>query len=100
MGWEARGSHSYYYRKERDGSSVRSVYVGRGEMAQLTAALLAMQREDRRIKNQKLQQEQASLKALDLDLDVMLWAVNTMMDAALIVAGFHQHKRQWRKRRT
>jgi hypothetical protein len=79
---------------------VRSVYVwGLGELAQLTEVLLAMQREDRRIKNQRVRQEQALLEAFDLETDAMERAVNTMTDAALIAAGFHQHKRQWRKRR-
>lgn len=35
MGWERRGTHQYYYRKERDGSRVKSVYVGRGEIANM-----------------------------------------------------------------
>src|SRR5688500_8453371 len=38
MGWEQRGNHSYYYRKERSGSSVRSVYVGRGEVAHMISS--------------------------------------------------------------
>ncbi len=39
MGWETRGGTSYYYRKERDGASVRSVYGGGGETAALIAQL-------------------------------------------------------------
>ena len=35
MGWERRGNHEYYYRKEREGSRVKSTYVGRGEMAHM-----------------------------------------------------------------
>ena len=37
MGWEQRGNNSYYYKKERDGSRVKSVYVGRGEIAHMIA---------------------------------------------------------------
>jgi hypothetical protein len=33
MGWEQRGANQYYYRKERQGSRVKSTYVGRGEIA-------------------------------------------------------------------
>jgi hypothetical protein len=44
MGWEQRGSHQYYYRKERESSRVKSIYVGRGELAELTAMLDAIQR--------------------------------------------------------
>ncbi len=34
-GWEQRGSNSYYYRKEREASRVKSVYVGREEMGHM-----------------------------------------------------------------
>ena len=39
MGWEQRGNNSYYYKKERDGSRVKSVYVGRGEIAHMVAQI-------------------------------------------------------------
>ena len=35
MAWEQRGNNSYYYKKEREGSHVKSVYVGRGEIAKM-----------------------------------------------------------------
>ena len=35
MGWERRGSREYYYKKEREGSRVKSVYVGSGEIAHM-----------------------------------------------------------------
>lgn len=99
MGWEKRGNREYYYRKVREGSRVRSVYVGRGELAQLTAALIAMQREDRSNQNQELRLEQALLRAFDLEVHAMEAVIITITEAALLAAGFHQHKRQWRKRR-
>ncbi|MDQ3258304.1 MAG: hypothetical protein M3R15_31215 [Acidobacteriota bacterium] len=46
MGWETRGGTSYYYRKERDGASVRSVYVGSGETASLITQLEEMRSEE------------------------------------------------------
>ncbi|MFN2514559.1 MAG: hypothetical protein ABR568_24515, partial [Pyrinomonadaceae bacterium] len=39
MGWEQRGNNRYYYRKEREGPRVKSVYVGRGEIAQIVAQI-------------------------------------------------------------
>ncbi len=45
MGWEQRGIQKYYYRKVRESSRVKSIYVGRGELAELTARLEAMQRD-------------------------------------------------------
>jgi len=39
MGWEQRGNNQYYYRKEREGSRVKSVYVGRGEIAHMISEI-------------------------------------------------------------
>ena len=38
-GWEQRGNNSYYYKKRRDGARVKSVYVGRGEVAHFISEL-------------------------------------------------------------
>jgi len=37
MGWEHRGANASYYRKKRGGSRARSVYVGRGEFAEMVS---------------------------------------------------------------
>jgi hypothetical protein len=39
MGWEQRANNRYYYKKEREGSKVKSVYVGRGEIAHMVAQI-------------------------------------------------------------
>lgn len=39
MGWEQRGTNLYYYKKEREGSKVKSIYVGRGEVAHMISKL-------------------------------------------------------------
>jgi hypothetical protein len=41
MGWEQIGTIRYYYRKELDGVRVKSVYVGRGEMAHVISQFQA-----------------------------------------------------------
>ncbi len=99
MGWESRGSYKYYYRKERSGSRVRSIYVGRGEMAHLDAALFAMQKEDRRLSRMKEQQELEAIHTLELEIIALSLLVSTLIDATLIADGFHQHRRQWRRQR-
>ncbi len=99
MGWESRGSYKYYYRKERSGSRVCSIYVGRGEMAQLDAALFAIQQKDRQAGRMKQPQELETLGPLDADIDALSRLTFTLTEAALIAAGFHQHRRQWRKLR-
>jgi hypothetical protein len=97
MAWEQRGNHFYYYQKERSGGRVRSVYVGRGEIASLTAALDGMQRKEQESKLLKQQQERIALKPLDAIIDAHAQLTTTLTEAVLIAGGFHQHNRQWRK---
>ncbi len=97
MGWEQRGNNHYYYRKERSGSRVRSIYVGAGSLAQVTATMLAMEKEDRAIKKPK--KAIGEFEYLDSDLDAFSGLLRTITEAAMIAAGFHQYKRQWRKLR-
>jgi hypothetical protein len=100
MAWERRGNFQYYYKKERQGSRVKSIYVGRGHLAELTATLRAVQHEDRKLMSEKLKHDQSLLDAFVSVNHNVERAVNTVTEAALIAAGFHQHKREWRKRRT
>lgn len=99
MGWEQRGNHSYYYRKERDGSRVKSIYVGRGELARLDALMLKMQQEDQKAERMRRIKELNALSPIDSNIHALSRLVSTLTEAVLIDAGFHQHKRQWRKRR-
>lgn len=99
MGWEQRGSHQYYYRKERYSTQVKSIYVGRGEFAELTATLDAMQRNSRSVERVKQKQVLLACDSLDTHMDATEQLILTLTEAVLITAGFHQHKRQWRKRR-
>jgi hypothetical protein len=100
MGWEARGGKSYYYRKERDGASVRSVYVGSNETAQLIAQLDALQTDEREGKRALAQIEREQWQEQDAELDALSMIVDQVTAATLIAQGFHQHKRQWRRKRT
>jgi len=99
MGWEQRGNNQYYYRKEREGSRVRSVYIGVGDLANLSAGLLALEQGDRRLAELRKRQQRQALEALDAEIDALSDLVSTMTQATMIAAGFHQHKRQWRRKR-
>jgi hypothetical protein len=97
MGWEQRGNNSYYYKKEREGSRVKSVYVGRGEIAHMVAQLQSssplLERFARTMKSpQQVQQEKAEA-ALEQASDL----IELITEASLLAAGFHTHKRQWRR---
>jgi hypothetical protein len=102
MGWETRRGHTYYYRKERQGCRVVSTYCGCGEIATLFAELDALDRERRqqeRAVNQAARAKFAELAATPPELVILLAEARAAVAEALTAAGYHQHKRQWRKRR-
>lgn len=96
MGWEQRGSHQYFYRKQRDGTRVKSIYVGRGEIAdmisQFQSGSSVLERLVRRTKTpNEIQSDRAVV--------VFEQAIQLLTEAALLTAGFHTHHRQWRRKR-
>ena len=99
MGWEQRGNNSYYYKKEREGSKVKSVYVGRGEMARMISQLQSksplLEKLARTIKSP----DELKLKKAEAALDQATDLIQLTTQAALLTAGFHTHKRQWRRMR-
>ena len=96
MGWE-RG---YYYRVRKENGRVVREYFGSGEPAAVMAQLDALEREQRQRNAMKRRQVKDELKALDADLEAMSEEIELAARAALLAAGFHQHKRgEWRKRR-
>jgi hypothetical protein len=99
MGWEKRGGRQYYYRKERDGGRVRSVYVGSGETARLIAQLDAMQSDEQEGKRILARMERERWQEQDADLDALTVLCRLFTKGALVAAGFHTHKRQWRRRK-
>jgi len=99
MGWEQRGTHQYYYRKEREGSRVKSTYVGRGEIAQMISEIQSsaplIERLAGIIKSPQVVKEQKAEAALKQADDL----IHLLTQAALLTAGFHTHHRQWRRTR-
>jgi hypothetical protein len=96
MGWE-RG---YYYRVFKANGRVVREYVGRGPVAVLAAQLDALEREKRQLQALDLRRQKHELAALEADLKTLEQTTNLVARAALLAAGFHQHKRgEWRKRR-
>ncbi len=96
MGWEQRGNNRYYYRKERDGSRVKSVYVGRGEIAHLISQFQSSSTAVERIALANRLPESTKAEAT---LDLATELIQLVTNAALLTAGFHTHHRQWRRKR-
>jgi hypothetical protein len=99
MAWVNRPSGRYYYRNRREGGRVTSEYVGGGYLAEM----LAIQDEADRAKRAKsaadwrrtIEDDRRQLAALAQVDDL----VKSAVAAVLIANGYHQHKRQWRRKR-
>jgi hypothetical protein len=99
MGWEQRGNNSYYYKKEREGSRVRSVYIGRGEVAQMVSKLQSSSSELEKLMRAKRSIEANELERVEATLDRAIELTQLFTEATLLTASFHTHRRQWRRKR-
>ncbi len=99
MGWENRNGKLYYYRKERDGTRVCSIYIGSSETAHLISKFEAMRREEKEMKRL----HQRKLREIDERADQVIEsheeATQVLLTATLLAAGLHTHHRQWRRAR-
>lgn len=96
MSLELRGSKFYYYRKRRNGSQVRSIYIGGGDLALRAYAADIAERVQRKA---RLAEHQRQVQ-LDREFAEVAKQVSKMIRETLHTSGFHSHKGQWRKRRT
>jgi hypothetical protein len=99
MGWERRGSKKYFYKKERTDGKVRSIYVKSREIAnmisQLQSSMPLVEKFARLLNSSDLRNHNRA----ELALDELCNSVTLVTEGALLVSGFHTHKRQWRKKR-
>jgi hypothetical protein len=104
MAFEARkaGGNAYLYvsRRDRVTGKVRKVYVGRGPKADAAAAELAARRKQRADERLAVGRKRAELQAVDGVMAELEAAAVTLMEAALLAAGFHRvNYSRWRRRR-
>ena len=99
MGWEQRGSNSYYYRKEREGSSVKSIYVGRGEIAHMISQFESNSAELEKLMRAKKSLDANESEKVEAALDRAIELNQLFTQAALLTANFHTHHREWRRKR-
>ena|SRR3712207_1220855 len=101
MAWEerARGGRYYYQSERGEDGKVRKRYVGTGEIAELVAHADATRqrvREARREEGREELERMRDLVAPALELDD---AVEALVRAHLVAAGYRGRKGQWRLRR-
>ena len=99
MGWEERGGQRYFYRKRRRGGHVVSEYVGRGEWVEALASLEMADRMQRAVEREERRDERAREQADEAALDELTALVDTLTTGCLLAAGYHTHKRTWRRKR-
>jgi hypothetical protein len=100
MGWETRARGGRYYTvSHREGGRVVREYIGTGRLAETYAFLADCERA-------RLAEERADRAAyrrqhetLDAPLEAFCALVADVTRDHLLAAGYHQHKREWRKRR-
>lgn len=95
-----RGGCTFLIRSVRRGGRVTSEYVGSGPVAVLAAQLEAAERAEREATAAEWKAECARLDTVDEAVAELFRQVDRIARDILLASGFHQHKGQWRKRRT
>ena len=100
MGWENRGNRRYYYRAYKTKGRVHKAYVGAGPLAELAAQHDDLARQLRRDAAELRRHELAGMQAFDDSAAALHHALETLIRATLVTAGYHRHHgSEWRKRR-
>ncbi|MBV8316763.1 MAG: hypothetical protein JOZ53_17635 [Planctomycetaceae bacterium] len=99
MGWKRINGREYYYKSERVGGRVRSTYFGSGELATAVAALEAEAREGREAGRRERRAARDQADAEERAIAAWFDGIQAVAEAAMIAAGFHKHRGQWRRRR-
>jgi len=75
-------------------------YIGVGALGEIAAYMDALERHQREEKAALWREERKRLESLDALTEELSEAAEVLAKAALVAAGYHQHKRgEWRKRR-
>jgi hypothetical protein len=99
MGWKQINGREYYYKSERIGGRVKSTYYGAGEVASLVAQHDTIERGRREAERRDRRAEREQADAEERAVAEWFDEVQAVADAAMIVAGFHKHRGQWRRKR-
>lgn len=100
MPWETRhGSCRYFYVLTRRNSRTARRYVGKGPTARIAEELEERIRRERQRAKDAWAAERRQIEAADQQLHTFRKGVQAFVETTLVVAGFHQHRGDWRQRR-
>jgi hypothetical protein len=101
MPWMGPGRR-YYYQRKRVNGRIEYTYYGAGPATPLMAEIDQLDRERRQQERWEAQMacnEFNELAATPEHITQQLEQAKRAAAQALVAAGYHQHKRQWRKKR-
>jgi hypothetical protein len=96
MGWD---KGRYYTRSRKVHGRVVREYLGLGAAAEAAAQADAERRALRAESAAAWKEKKAALRARQAEVDALCSGADLLARAALLAAGFHQPKRQWRRKR-
>ncbi len=95
-----RDKRGYWYKSYREGDKVHRQYLGKGERAEAMGLIEALEREKHEEGAWMAKEEMAELAELDSELKTVAEAIELLVHAAMLAAGYHRHNRgEWRKQR-
>lgn len=102
MSWDRKrrgGSTGYYYRNVRRNGKPVKIYLGHGPAAKKAAAELAKTQQERQADRDARTNEMLGLSPANAAMNELHILAELLTRVTLVVAGFHEHRGQWRKRR-
>jgi hypothetical protein len=78
---------------------VVSEYIGAGTLAEACATLDELERTERTLERELVKAEAREDRALVAELDSVGDLIRAVTHATLLVAGYHTHGGQWRRKR-
>jgi hypothetical protein len=99
MGWKTINGHRYYYKSRRVGGRIETTYFGAEEYGSLMAQIDAIDRLERAAEREKERDEREESDSEEQTIAGWFDHVQAVADAAMVTAGFHKHRGQWRRKR-
>ena len=96
MGWE---KGRYYTRSTKVNGRVEREYFGCGEVGALVAQMDAIERERREWERECWRLEKEEMETFDTSVVKVCQMADIIAKAAMVAAGFHRHRGEWRRRR-
>ncbi len=96
MGWE---KGRYYTRSRKVNGRVVREYIGGGDLGVLAAELDAIERKRREYERESWRIEKEEIETFDKSIAKVCEMADIIARAAMLAAGFHRHRGEWRRRR-